>query len=180
MPKAVARKRKDRAKDLLTEMGKLRAQRDESGSVSLARIKDWRLARKVAASLLADAGLSISNERHVVMFLVLVASHLHLEFLPGKRSTLPVDNFTLLRMACKSYRVDRIYTFREICRSLCRSEAFSSTKLNTVRTQLGRLIERAIRDDLNVGKNQAKLNAMRPMLIKIQSTRKSNSAQLAS
>ncbi|MHC1950797.1 hypothetical protein IF803_41705, partial [Bradyrhizobium sp. UFLA06-06] len=115
MSKMAARKRKDRARDLIVEMEALRTQRNEYGSVSLARIKNWTLARKVAASLLADAGLDISNERHVTAFLVLVAAHLHLDFLPGAKSKLPVDNFTLLKMACRACRVDRTHTFSEIC-----------------------------------------------------------------
>jgi hypothetical protein len=176
MSEKVVGRKKSRAKDLLAEMGKLRAQRDECGSVSLTLIKDWALARKVASSLLADAGLDISNERHVVAFLVLIAAHLHLDFPPGKRSTLPVDNFSLLEMACRLYQVDGIQTFSEICRHLHRAEPLSATKLNTLRTQLGRLIDRAISGSLKVGGDETRIAAMQPILLKIQSTRRGKEA----
>jgi hypothetical protein len=162
--------RKDRAQDLLNEMIKLREQKEKFGAVDLSSIKDWKLAERVARSLLSDAGLDISNKRHVQLFLVMVAAHLHLSFEPGTRSKkIPIDNFTLLNMACASFQAGECETAAAISRKMHEDADLNEIKFNTLRMQVRRIVIQAVDGTLNLrGVQATKLAALMPTLKKIR------------
>lgn len=168
---------KDRAQDLLNEMAKLREHREKFGSVDLSRIKDWKLAERVARSLLSDAGLELSKKRHVQAFLVMVAAHLHLKFESGTPSKkLPIDNLTLMKRACASFKTGERETTAAISRKLHESPDLNQCELNAVRTQLWRIVVQGVEGQKIRGITTDELAALMPTLRKIKVVRRAKPA----
>jgi hypothetical protein len=154
----------------------LRKQKEELGSVDLSRIKDWKLVERVARALLRDAGLDISNKRQVRLFLFMVALHLHGKFNSGTGSRkIQIGNLELLKRACASFKAGERETTTAISHKLHEGIDLKTVHLNTVRTQLRRIVVQAVEKQKVRGVPPDELAALMPTLRKIKVERRPNS-----
>ena len=83
--------------------------------------------------------------------------------------TIFLDNFTLLKMACASFRAGECETSAAISRKMHEDGDLNEIKLNTLRTQVRRIVAQAIDGTLKLRGVQAKkLAALMPTLKKIR------------
>lgn len=156
---------KDRAKDLLAEMEKLRMQKEAEGSIDFSLIPDMELARRLARSLLGDAGLDIDDPDDVTVFLYMVALHLHGTFPTGSKSELPYDKFTLLEKAYDIYQIGIHTNKSPIAAELLNDRRLAQFNLNHVRMALTRALEDVFKEKLKLMPAQKdKLEQMMPAL----------------
>lgn len=107
----------------------------------------------VARQFMAEAGHDLDDKRHVIRFLILLASHVYLD-----SRKFPYDKFTLLMMAYERLESRASCSSHVTVNSIAagmqqRDVQLQGWKPDTVRQALGRAIDAVIEGDLNLAED---------------------------
>ena len=143
----------DRIKWLLKDFELLRDDNEYFRQADLEYVLALPGSELVARQFMADAGYDLDDKRHVIRFLILLASHVYLD--PRK---FPYDKFTLLMMAYERLQSRASSSSHVTVNSIAagmqqRDVQLRGWKPDTVRQALGRAIDALIEGELNLAED---------------------------